>query len=44
MKVCSHSACNCRIDDDQEFCSDACREGEANQETVCTCDHDKCGH
>jgi len=44
MKVCGHSACNCRIEDDQQFCCDACRDGANNQETVCTCDHEKCGH
>ena len=41
-KPCEHSACGCKVDDDQRYCSDACRRSEKDEYGKCACGHSDC--
>jgi hypothetical protein len=44
LKNCGHEGCKCQVADDQEFCSDHCREHVASGPTgePCGCGHAEC--
>ena len=40
---CKHSACNCPVENEGDYCGSYCREvGKAD--LTCSCDHDGCKH
>ena len=41
-KPCEHDACGCKVDDNQQFCSDACRRSEKDENGKCACGHSDC--
>lgn len=41
-KSCGNAACGCKVDDDQRFCSDACRQSQKDEFGKCACGHSDC--
>ena len=41
-KPCEHGACGCKIDDNKNYCSDACRHSEKDEYGKCACGHSDC--
>jgi hypothetical protein len=45
--LCNHAQCRCEIEEDEEYCSDYCREeihtGMESVPLVCRCGHSPCG-
>lgn len=38
--TCKHSACNCSVSENEEFCSNKCR--QTAEPDVCPCEHEHC--
>ena len=41
-KRCAHAGCACLMQDDEEFCSDACETAAGNDDDSCGCGHLAC--
>ena len=42
-KKCKHSACNCLVENEDDYCGPYCREA-GKAALICSCDHDGCKH
>lgn len=42
LQKCAHTPCVCQVTEDQEFCSDQCREEAARGGDRCACGHAQC--
>lgn len=42
--TCAHEMCNCRVDDDADYCSDNCEKASDGDmsKTKCGCGHSAC--
>jgi hypothetical protein len=42
LQKCAHPSCICQVTQDQEFCSDHCREEAGSGGDRCSCGHAQC--